>query len=420
MKEKILILDFGSKCTQLIARRVREMLVFSEVYSYNSSVEKIKAAQPTGIILSLDSPLDIEAPVVDKEIYNIGVPSLSVCYDLNHTSDGDKIIKEFLKETCKCTFQWTPAKFVNESIESIRKEVGTKKVLCAVSGGVDSSVLAVLLHKAIGSQLHCMHIDTGLMRKDESKTVVATFREKFNIPIEHVDAVDIFLSKLAGVTDPEQKRKIIGATYIDVFEKESRKFGKLDFLAQGTIYPDVIESIPIKGSVIKSHHNVGGMPEKMNMDLIEPFRCLFKDEVRKIGIEMGLPSELVDRHPFPGPGLGIRIIGEITREKLDLLREADYIFIDEIKQAGIYNDIWQAFAALLPVKSVGVMGDDRTYEPTIALRAVNSRDGMTAEWVKIEYSVLERASKRIMNDIKGINRVLYDISSKPPATIEWE
>jgi GMP synthase (glutamine-hydrolysing) len=287
---------------------------------------------------------------------------------------------------------------------------------------VDSSVLAVLLHKAVGNQLHCIHVDTGLMRKDESKNVVETFKKQFNIALEHVDASDIFLSNLVGVTDPEQKRKIIGATYINVFEKASRKFGKLDFLAQGTIYPDVIESLPVKGERIKSHHNVGGMPEKMNMELVEPVYYLFKDEVRKIGKELGFPDELLNRHPFPGPGLGVRVVGEITKEKLDLLREADYIFIDEIKKAGVYNDIWQAFVALLPVKSVGVMngGEKRTYEVTVALRAIHSIDAIEATWVKMDYSILEKTSSRILNSVKGINRVLYDISSKPPATIEWE
>jgi GMP synthase (glutamine-hydrolysing) len=420
MKEEILILDFGSKYTQLIARRVREMAVFSEVYPYNCPIEKIKIIEPNGIILSSSTSLDVDLSVFEKEISELGIPMLSVYYDLETKYEDDKIIRKFLTEDCKCVFEWNPATFIRENIESIKREVDDGKVLCAVSGGVDSSVLAILLHKAIGKQLYCMHIDTGLMRKNESKQVVERFKEKFNITLDHVEASDIFLSKLAGVEDPEKKRKIIGTTYIDVFEKESRKFGKLDFLAQGTIYPDVLESIPVRGTTIKSHHNVGGMPEKMNMSLIEPFRYLFKDEVRKIGRELRLPSELIDRHPFPGPGLGIRVIGEVTRKKLDLLREIDYVFIDEIKSSGIYNDIWQAFAVLLPVKSVGVVDDKRTYELTVALRAINSIDAMTADWVKMDYSILERISNRIIKDVKGINRVVYDISSKPPATIEWE
>jgi GMP synthase (glutamine-hydrolysing) len=420
VKEEILILDFGSKYTQLVARRVREMNIFSEVYPYNCSVEKIQIVEPNGIILSSSTSLDADLSVVEKEISKLDIPILSICYSLETQDENDKVIKKFLTEDCKCTFQWNAATFIRENIESIKREVGEGKVLCATSGGVDSSVLAILLHRAIGKQLYCMHIDTGLMRKDESKQVVKMFKEKFNITLDHVDASDIFLSKLAGVEDPEKKRKIIGTTYIDVFEKEARKFGKLDFLAQGTIYPDVLESIPVKGYTIKSHHNVGGMPEEMNMSLIEPFRYLFKDEVRKIGRKLELPDELIDRHPFPGPGLGIRVVGEVTREKLDLVREADYIFIDEIKKAGIYNDIWQAFVILLPVKSVGVMNEKRTYELTVVLRAINSIDAMTADWVKMDYSVLEKTSNRIIKNVKGINRVVYDISSKPPATIEWE
>jgi len=421
MKEEILILDFGFQYTQLIARRVREMAVFSEVFPYNCSIEQIKATQPKGIILALtQQSMDDDSSMVEKEIKKLGIPLIGIYYDLENRGERDKIITKFLTDNCKCKFQWNAATFVKDSIESIKKQVGDKKVLCAVSGGVDSSVLACLLHKAIGDQLYCIHIDTGLMRKNESKTVVETFKDKFKINLDFVDASDIFLSKLAGVTDPEQKRKIIGATYIELFEKESLKFGKLDFLAQGTIYPDVIESIPVKGVTIKSHHNVGGMPEKMKMDLVEPLRYLFKDEVRKIGRELGLPAELVDRHPFPGPGLGVRVIGDITREKLDLLREADYIFIDEIKKAGAYNNIWQAFVALLPVKSVGVRDEKRTYEAAVALRAIHSVDAMTADWVKLDYSILEKTSTRILSTLKGINRVLYDISSKPPTTIEWE
>jgi GMP synthase (glutamine-hydrolysing) len=511
MTEEILILDFGSQYTQLIARRVRELNVFSEIYPYSFPIEEIKKKNPKGIILSggPSSVLDDGSPMVDKGIYELGIPILGLCYglqlivfqnegkvekadkreygkaDLNiktksplvknvleksqvwmshgdyikalpkdynvfaqtenspycgiqnlekkifglqfhpevvHTVEGLKIIKNFVMDICGCSGNWNTVSFIDEAIKKIREDVGDSKVLCALSGGVDSSVLALLLHKALGKQLFCMHIDTGLMRKDESRYVVDTFKNGFNIFLDHIDAADTFLSRLKGVTDPEKKRKIIGAAFIEVFEKESKKFGKLDFLAQGTLYPDVIESVSVRGpsATIKSHHNVGGLPEKMNMKLLEPFRYLFKDEVRRIGRELGLPKELIERHPFPGPGLAVRIIGDITKDRTAMLREADYIFIDEIKKAGIYNDIWQAFAVLLPVQSVGVMGDERTYELTVALRAVTSLDGMTADWAKIDPEILGRVSNRIINDIKGINRVVYDISSKPPATIEWE
>jgi len=511
MTEEILILDFGSQYTQLIARRVRELNVFSEIYPFSYSMDEIKKKNPKGIILSggPSSVLDDGSPMVDPEIYKLGIPVLGLCYGLQlivyqnsgkvekadkreygkanlviksgspitrsvsassqvwmshgdyikelpegynvfaqtenspycgiqnvekkifglqfhpevvHTIEGMKIIKNFVIDICGCSGNWNTSSFIDEAVKKIRADVGDSKVLCALSGGVDSSVLALLLHKALGKQLFCMHIDTGLMRKDESRFVVDTFKDGFNILLDHVDASEIFLSRLSGVTDPEKKRKIIGAAFIEVFEAESRKFGKLDFLAQGTLYPDVIESVSVRGpsATIKSHHNVGGLPEKMNMKLLEPFRYLFKDEVRKIGHELGLPDDLINRHPFPGPGLAVRIIGDITRERTAILREADFIFIDEIKKAGIYNDIWQAFAVLLPVQSVGVMGDERTYELTVALRAVTSLDGMTADWAKIDPEILGKISNRIINDIKGINRVVYDISSKPPATIEWE
>lgn len=340
-----------------------------------------------------------------------------------HTARGKEILANFAFRICKATKQWTPRSFISDALQSIRATVGSSHVLCALSGGVDSSVLAVLLSRAIGDQLHCIHINNGLMRKNESEQVVETFRNRFHIPLTYVDATDIFLRELAGVTDPEQKRKIIGRVFIEVFEMEAKKLqGTVEFLAQGTLYPDVIESVSFKGPsvTIKSHHNVGGLPSKMNFKLLEPFRELFKDEVRAIGRELGLPEELIGRHPFPGPGLAVRILGEVTKEKLALVREADAIFIEELRRAQLYDEIWQAFVVLLPVRSVGVMGDSRTYQNAVVLRAVTSVDGMTADWARIPSEVLARISSRITNELHGINRVVYDISSKPPATIEWE
>lgn len=510
--ETVLVLDFGSQYTQLIARRVRELGVYSEIHPYNISLDSIRKLNPIGIILSggPSSVYDEGAPRSTEEIYRLGVPVLGICYGLQliadqlggkvdsaarreygkallridkgddlfaglngsttvwmshgdalneipvgfepiahtdnapicairdprrkiwgvqfhpevvHTPEGKKIFSNFLFTICKAKGDWTPASVVEKSIAEIRATVGTSGVLCALSGGVDSSVLAVLLHKAIGDRLHCVHINNGLMRKGESEQVVQTFRENFHINLTYVDASRNFLTALAGVTDPEQKRKIIGKTFIDIFEAEAAKLkGNFEFLAQGTLYPDVIESTSFKGPsvTIKTHHNVGGLPEKMNFKLVEPFRELFKDEVRQIGELLGVPKEIVSRHPFPGPGLAVRVLGEITEEKLALVREADDIFVQEIKQAGFYEQLWQAFAVILPVRSVGVMGDVRTYDYTIALRAVYSLDGMTADWAPLPNELLARVSNRIINEIRGINRVVYDISSKPPATIEWE
>jgi GMP synthase (glutamine-hydrolysing) len=510
--ELLLVLDFGSQYTQLIARRIRELGVYSEIQPFNYAIDQIIRRKPVGIILS-GGPSSVYkqyAPMPDLKIFDLGVPILGICYGLQiiaekfggevnsaarreygkadlqidnhddifaslaastsvwmshgdalnqipigfepiahtynapicairnldkkiygvqfhpeviHTPDGKTILSNFLFNICRVKGNWTSSSFIEQSISDIREQVGSAKVLCALSGGVDSSVLAVLLNKAIGKQLHCIHINNGLLRKDESEQVVKTFRDTFHIELSYIDATNIFLSRLAGVNDPEEKRKIIGKTFIDVFENEARSIGNdVKFLAQGTLYPDVIESVSFKGPsvTIKSHHNVGGLPEKMNFKLIEPFRELFKDEVREIGRLLNIPEELIKRQPFPGPGLAVRVLSDCTSEKLDLLREADNIFIQELKHSNLYDEIWQAFVVLLPVRSVGVMGDERTYENAVALRAVTSTDGMTADWARIPVDVLARISNRITNELHGINRVVYDISSKPPATIEWE
>ena len=510
--QSLLVLDFGSQYTQLIARRVRELGVYSEIHPFHYSFEQIQKIQPIGIILS-GGPMSVyekDSPKPDPRVFDLGIPILGICYGLQlfadrfggevnsavrreygkaklqidshsdlfigldattsvwmshgdalsrlpegfepiahshnapicairnnkkklfgvqfhpevvHTPDGKKILANFLFTICRAKGSWTPTSFIEQTEKEIRKKVGSGKVLCALSGGVDSSVLAVLLHRAIGDQLHCVHINNGLMRKNESEQVVKTFRDTFHTNLTYVDAADIFLSRLAGVNDPEKKRKIIGATFIEVFEEEAKKLsGTVEYLAQGTLYPDVIESVSFKGPsvTIKSHHNVGGLPEKMNFKLIEPFRELFKDEVREIGRLLAVPDDIIGRHPFPGPGLAVRVLGDITMEKLILLREADDIFIQELKRSKLYDEIWQAFVVLLPIRSVGVMGDGRTYENTVALRAVTSVDGMTADWAKIPNEVLAHISNRITNELRGINRVVYDISSKPPATIEWE
>jgi len=511
MHEKILILDFGSQYTQLIARKIREHNVYCEIYPFNIPFEEIKAQNPSALVLS-GGPMSIYdegSPQIPNDIFTLGIPVLGICYgmcviaqgyggvvaradkreygrahldiisdlvlfndiandtqvwmshgdrieslpegfeiiaktdnspiaamrnsekkyyaiqfhpEVHHTVLGKEILGNFLFRICGLKGDWTPESFIKENIEKIREQVGDEHVVCGLSGGVDSSVTAVLIHRAIGDQLTCVFIDNGLLRMGEREQVADTFRNNFNIDLRVVDGTDVFLTRLDGVDDPERKRKIIGETFIELFEKEAGKLGEVGFLGQGTLYPDVIESVSFKGpsATIKTHHNVGGLPEKMHLKLIEPMRELFKDEVRKVGKELGIPDEILGRHPFPGPGLGIRVLGDVTRNRLDLLRQADKIFIDEIKNAGVYDEIWQALSVLLPVRSVGVMGDARTYDRAVALRAVTSVDGMTADWYPMDHKLLARISNRIINEIPGINRVVYDISSKPPSTIEWE
>jgi GMP synthase (glutamine-hydrolysing) len=515
-QQKVLVLDFGSQYTQLIARRVREAKVYCEIFPYNAGMEKIKEFNPKGIILSggPSSVYDPGAPLIGKDHLELGVPVLGICYGMQlmthllggvvakaskreygraelalddesdllkyvggtgdspenttvvwmshgdriekmpdgfsviahtdnsptaamadhsrkffgvqfhpevaHTPQGFQILKNFLA-ICGCEPSWTMASFIEYSVDIIKKQVGNKNVICALSGGVDSTVAAALVHKAIGDQLTCIFVNNGVLRKGEAERVRQTL-STMGLKLIYADVSETFLSRLAGVEDPEKKRKIIGNTFIDIFEAEAGKIDGAEFLAQGTLYPDVIESVSFKGpsAVIKSHHNVGGLPEKMKLKLVEPLRELFKDEVRELGAELGLPEDIIWRQPFPGPGLAIRILGEVTKERLEVLREADAIVLDEIKKAGLYREIWQSFAVLLPVQTVGVMGDERTYESVVALRAVHSKDGMTADWVHLPYELLGAISNRIINEIKGVNRVCYDISSKPPATIEWE
>ena len=419
--QKILILDFGSQYTQLIARRIRAAKVYCEVHPFSMDIQKIRSFNPKGIVLSgeLSGIHDADAPVCNPAIFNLDVPLLR--WEVDHT-DGLEIIKNFLFNTCGCEPVWTMTSFVAQTVLKIRKFVGDHKVLCALSGGVDSSVTAMLLHKAIGDRLVCVFVDHGLNRKNEPQKVEETFKKHYGMNFHKVNAAEIFLSRLAGIIDPEKKRKIIGNTFIDIFENKAKDFEGIEFLAQGTIYPDVIESISLKGqsSVIKSHHNVGGLPEKMNLKLVEPLRELFKDEVREVGLELGIPGEMVMRQPFPGPGLAVRVVGEVTEERLNILREADEIVRDEIAKAGLHEKVWQYFAVLLPVKTVGVTGDKRTYENVIAVRCVDSIDAMTADWSKIPYDVLAAISTKIIAHVSGVNRVVYDISSKPPSTIEWE
>jgi GMP synthase (glutamine-hydrolysing) len=511
--DKILILDFGSQYTQLIARRIREQNVYCEIHPYNYCIDEIKQFNAKGIILSggPSSVYDKESPICNAKIFDLNIPILGICYGMQlishllggkviksnkrefgraglsvsnttglfnefgttnefnvwmshgdkvdsipadfvqiassdntsfaaianfkkdiygvqfhpevvHTDNGSKILGNFLFSICKCSSNWNMKNFIESQIQEIKAKVGDKNIICGLSGGVDSSVAAVLLHKAVGNQLKCIFVNNGVLRENEAEKVVKVFRDNFKIDLIYVDAEERFLDVLKDIEDPEEKRKTIGYEFIKVFDEEAKKIKNVEFLAQGTLYPDVIESVSFKGpsAVIKSHHNVGGLPEKMNLKLVEPFRELFKDEVRLVGHELGLPPDIINRQPFPGPGLAIRIIGDITKERLDILRKADTIVVDEIKKAGLYNKVWQSFAVLLPVKSVGVMGDERTYENVAALRIVESLDGMTADWVSVPYEILRIISNRIINEVRGINRVVYDISSKPPSTIEWE
>jgi len=509
-KELIIVLDFGSQYSQLIARRIREQQVYCEIHPYNTSAIKLQNINPKGIVLS-GGPASVyskDSPICDEEVLTMGIPVLGICYGMQlmahllggkvdasarreygfaeigidestslfqgfedklnvwmshgdritsapegfriiaqssnspiaamadtkrdlyglqfhpevvHTANGAEILQNFAYRICGCSSSWTMRSFVDEAVANIRQKAKGKKILCASSGGVDSTTLATLVKKAVGDNLVCVFVNNGLLRKNEVEIVINNFR-RLKIDLHYVNAEEQFLRKLTGVTDPELKRKIIGEQFIVTFEDELEKIGKIDFLAQGTLYPDVIESISVKGpsATIKTHHNVGGLPERLPFQLIEPFRELFKDEVREVGKELGVPQDILGRHPFPGPGLAVRVIGEITPERLNILREADEIYIEEIQKAGLYDEIWQAFAVLLPVKSVGVMGDERTYENVIALRAVTSTDGMTADWAQIPHNVLGIMANRIINEVQGVNRVVYDISSKPPSTIEWE
>ena len=511
--EKILILDFGSQYTQLIARRVREARVYCEIHPFNVTLEKIQAFAPKGIVLSGGpaSVYDRNSPLAEKAILSLPVPFLGICYGMQyltyvldglveraddreygsalisiqddqdlfhgfdrereemawmshgdrihrlpagfsvlassksspvaamadtsrrlfgvqfhpevaHTPRGTRILRNFLFRICGCKPLWTMSSFVDKTIEDLREKIGTDHVICGVSGGVDSTITAVLVHKAIGKQLSCIFVDNGLLRRGEAEEVMELFQELYHMDIHLVDASEHFLHCLQGVTDPEEKRRIIGREFISVFERKAKELGRAKYLAQGTLYPDVIESVSFKGpsATIKTHHNVGGLPEVMNLELIEPLRELFKDEGRQVGVELGLSKDMVMRQPFPGPGLAVRILGEVTAERLDILRHGDAILLEEIRKADLYEKVWQSFAVLLPIKTVGVMGDERTYENVLCLRVVDSVDAMTADWTRVPYEILARISNRIINSVRGVNRVVYDISSKPPSTIEWE
>jgi len=513
MIEQIVILDFGSQYTQVIARRIRECNVYSTILHFNTPAAQIAALKPSGIILS-GGPSSVyakDAPLPDKAIFALGVPVLGICYGVQvfaqflggkvekgqkreygkgtltvtdgdctlftnlparlqvwnshgdkltrlpkdfvvvattensdyaaiehprkkffglqfhpevvHTPRGKEIISNFVHGICGCGKDWTMRNYVEQAVEEIRAQVGYERVILGLSGGVDSSVAAALLHKAIGDQLTCIFVNNGLLRAREAEVVREVFGRNFKVKLQYENASALFLKRLKGVTDPERKRKIIGKTFIEVFQSATKRAGKAKFLAQGTLYPDVIESVPIGGNpaaLIKSHHNVGGLPKNMKFALVEPLKCLFKDEVRQLGLELGLPKEIVWRQPFPGPGLAVRVLGEVTPARCEILRNADTIVVEEMKSSGLYYNIWQSFAVLLPVRSVGVMGDERTYDYTIAIRAVESQDGMTADWVKLPYDLLEKLASRIINEVKGVNRCVFDITSKPPGTIEWE
>lgn len=421
----VIVVDFGSQNSQLIARRIREANVYCEIVAFDKCAERINADKPNGVILAVapDNIYAKESAALEKEMANLGEPMLSYG---NPGPVGEEFpeLKDFLFNKCKCEPTWTMKNFANKKIEEIRETVGGKNVLSALSGGVDSSVSAVLVHKAIGDHLTCVFVDHGLLRKDEAKQVMEVYEKQFNMRVRHVDARKRFLDKLAGVDDPEQKRKIIGAEFINVFEDEAKKIhdeiGEMSFLLQGTIYPDVVESGVGQAKFVKSHHNVGGLPENMKLKLLEPLRYLFKDEVRRLGEELGIGSKIVRRQPFPGPGLGVRCIGEITEEKLEIIRESDAILREEIENAGLDKGLWQYFTILSNIRSVGVRNDARTYDYTVGIRAVTSVDAMTSDWARIPHDILARISGRIVSEVKGVNRVVYDITTKPPSTIEWE